>query len=93
MHPILASDFGNFGTFLIGMPALLFALLIGTLSVVLRFHPMAVVSGVVCMLAGTFFLLSLPTARNRDQAVTLGIGVAAVLAGLLLIFIRRKNNE
>lgn len=89
MHPILASDFGNLGAFLLGVPALGLALLIGIPSRIFRVGFLTVLCGVVCLLAGGLFFLSLPAARPGDRWITVIFGLGSVVAGVVLMKAKR----
>ena len=92
MQPMLATDYGNFAAFWIGVPSLLLALLIGIPSGFFRVRALAVVCGLVCILAGVLFFHSLPDAKVDDRTVTIVFGTGSLVAGAALIFIKRKTR-
>lgn len=92
MQPILASNFGNLGAFVLGVPALGLALLIGVPSVIFRVRALAVVCGVVCLLVGGLFLLSLSMAVEADRLITVAFSAFSMLIGAGLIFFKRKSK-
>lgn len=92
MQPLLATQYGNFVTFLIAGPALLLGLFIGVLAWLGRIRPLAVISGLGCVGIGFVFLSSLPEAMEVDRGVTVQVAVVSVLAGLALMFTKRKRK-
>jgi hypothetical protein len=93
MHPFLASDFGNLGAFLIGVPSLLLATIIGFVFVYLRRRLLAAFCGLVCIGSGFLFLCSLTVAREGDLWLTIITAVIAVGVGVILLVAKRQNPQ
>ena len=89
MHSILATDYGNFWTFLTVGPVLLLALVIGLLAWFFRARWLAVTSGVACIATGVAFLLSLPQAKSDGRVFTISVAAVAVITGLALALTKR----
>jgi len=95
MTPIFASDFGNLGQFVLGVPTLAIALLIGVVGAVMRVQLVQVAAGIVCLLVGGFFYSSLSAARADDKDLTISVAEISVALGLLILavsFLRRKKK-
>jgi len=92
MQPILASDFGNLGAFMLGVPALGLAILIGVPCFIFRVRVLAVPCGVVCWLTGALFFWSLNIARAADRMITVFFGICSLLVRAALIFIKRQKK-
>lgn len=95
MTPIFASDFGNLGAYVLGVPALVVALLVGVIGAVMRAQSVQVAAGIVCLLIAGFFYWSLSAAKADDRDFTLSVVAFSVALGLLVFvvsFLRRKKK-
>jgi hypothetical protein len=84
MPIIIASDFGNLGTFVIALPALIVALLAGLIGAVTRLRWLIISSSVICFLAAGLLLRSSYFA-TRDTSETQFFSTAAFCLGLVLL--------
>ena len=95
MTPMFASDFGNLGAYVLGVPALVVALLIGVVGAVMRVQSVQVVAGIVCLLVAGVFYWTLSAAKADDRDFTVSVITISVALGLLVLavsFLRRKKR-
>jgi len=95
MTPIFASDFGNLGAYVLGVPALVVALLVGVVGAVMRVQSVQVVAGIVCLFVAGFFYWSLSAARADDRDFTILVITISVALGLVVLavsFLRKKKR-
>ncbi len=87
MNPILATDYGNFSTFIFGVPALVLAAIVFGIALSGRGGIRAfVLAALISLPAGIAFLRSVPFAKHDDIPLTRALGNGAlVLAGLSIV--------
>jgi len=88
MHPIFASDFGNLGAFVLAVPAVGLAVLVGIFGAVFRFRLLQIICGIVCLVAGALLFCSLPMVRHDDGSTVIA-GLTAIAIGAVLLFVSR----
>jgi hypothetical protein len=87
LQPILASDFGSLGSFLLGIPALAVAVVLGLIGLILGFRALALWAGIVSLLTGGFFFFS---AWSRLDAAVVCAGSFSVLVGVGFIYFAKR---
>lgn len=95
MMPILATDYGNFEAYLIGIPALLIALVMGIVGAIMRERFSQIVAGTGCLVLSGIFYGSLSEAKAADKDLTVCVSAVCLALGLLFIsasFLRRKKR-
>lgn len=92
MNLILASagDFGNSNVLFVGVLALGSALLFGFLS---PWRFLSVLCGVGCLLGSGVFYWSLSIARTEARTFTVSMVIFSLLAGIALIFIKKRSHN
>jgi hypothetical protein len=95
MTPMFASDFGNLGAYVLGVPALAIALLAGVVGAVMRVQSVQIFAGIICLLVGGFFYWSLSAAKADDRDFTGSVATISIALGYLVLavsFLRRKKR-
>jgi hypothetical protein len=92
MMPMSAFDFGTLGAYLIGIPTRIVALLNGVVGTLTKVQSVQM-AGVVCLLVGGLFYLSLPAMQAEDRdAPVVNICVALALLVFAVSLLRRKGR-
>ena len=92
MTPLLATNYGNMYVFLLGVPALAIAIILGVTGIFFRLKLLAVSCGVVVSVLALAFFVSLKDAEG-DSALTVSFGIFCILAAIPLIFLERKPKK
>jgi uncharacterized membrane protein HdeD (DUF308 family) len=92
MHPMFATDYGNGYILLMGLPLLLIAGFVGYDASRKGQHVLARICGAVCVFVALLSGLSLLDATpHTDTALSVCIGVVALVVGIVLMFAKRRE--
>jgi len=92
---MFATDFGDLGAYILGVPALVVALLVAIVGAITRIQSIQVVAGVACLIVGGFFYSALSAAKADQRDFTVSVIEICVALGLLVFavsFLRRKKR-
>lgn len=91
MHLLLASDFPNMLTDVVGVPLLFLSWAVGSLCIYHRWRAAAVCFGLVCVLAGG--LLYLTVSSGKDYMLTAVVAGLLFITGTVLLAAKRGNDH